>query len=139
MTRLQEDILIGIDYGSANIGIALGRNGFVSPIRVVSGKNDGNAIHEITRIALENRASKIIVGLPLTAEGKETHQTKKVRRFSKLLKTISKRPVEFHSEYATSKEAYKESLEKKLSTKKKSPKDHLAAALILKKYYNELI
>lgn len=138
MTLKLQDILIGIDYGDTNIGIALGRNGFVSPITIISGKNTLEAINEITRTALENKAVGFVVGLSLTADGKETIQSKKIRRFTKLLKSISKKQIVFLNEFMTSQEAYLEAMETDVSSKRGALKDHLAAALILKKYYNSL-
>jgi len=133
---MKEDILLGIDYGESKIGVALGRNDLVMPLVEVNGKNDMSAIHEITRIILENKVSTIVMGLPVTIEGKDTYQARKVRRFSKLLKTISKKPVKFFNEYRTTKESLEEGYSKKLISRG-GHEDALAAALILKRYYNE--
>jgi putative Holliday junction resolvase len=130
-------ILLGIDYGEANIGVALGRNGLVSPLRVLSGKNVQNAISEIGRLAQENRADKIIIGLPLTGSGKETQISIKTRKFAKLVKIFTKKPVELQNEFLSTKEATEESITKGVPQKKRSKIDHLSAALVLKKYYNE--
>ncbi len=134
---LSEEMLLGIDYGETNIGLAFGRNGLVMPTKVVSGKNSLNAIQEIIRLLMGNDVDRIVIGLPTTGEGKETAQSKKVRVFAKLLKTYSKKPVEFFSEFMTTKEANSENREKKLTKTKKSATDHLAAALILKRFYQE--
>jgi putative Holliday junction resolvase len=133
---MTEEILMGIDYGESKIGTALGRNDLVMPLIEVNGKNDMTAVHELTRMILENKVSRIIMGLPVTIEGGDTYQARKVRRFSKLLKTISKKPVVFFNEYRTTKESLEEGYDKNL-LHRGAHEDSLAAALILKRYYNE--
>jgi len=135
--RKQTRALLGIDHGTENIGIALGKNNLVMPLKVISGRNEGVAAHEITRLALENKVSKIILGLPLNAEGRETKQALKVRRFANLLKVISKKPIDFYNEFKSTEEAERENHEDKI-IKKGEPTDHLSAALILKQYQESL-
>jgi len=138
MNKNQEnETLIGIDYGSVNIGLALGISGFVQPLKVVSVKNPNTAIHEIITTALQAKADKFIIGLPLNAEGKETSQSKEIRKFGKNLKIKSKKPVEFFDEHLSSKEALKESISLGLPQKKRSSTDHIAAGIILKRYFQE--
>lgn len=128
-------VIMGIDYGERNIGLAFGINGLVSPLAVISGKNDETAINEISRLAIENKVSKLIIGIPLTYENKETFQAKKIRRFAKLLKIKLKKPVEFINEYRTSEESVTEAIEFDIPKKKRKTIDDLSAALILKKYF----
>jgi len=136
-TSKTAETLFGIDHGSTNIGVALGRNGLVTPLKIISGKHDPTAISEITRLAIENKITKFVVGLPLTLNGKETYQSKKVRIFTKMLKLRTKRPAEFINEFKTTEETLRESIERGIPQKKRKNQDHLAAALILKRYYEE--
>lgn len=133
---MDSQVLLGIDYGTSKVGVALGRNSLVMPLNIVNGKNELSAIHDITRLALENKAKAFIVGLPISADGKDTLQARKVRRFAKLLKTISKKPVIFSNEYSTTKDAVEEG-QSKMMLSKGGKEDSLAAALILRRYYNE--
>lgn len=133
---MNEETLLGIDYGTSKIGVAIGRNKLVMPLTEISGKNDMSAIHELSRLIMENKISKIVMGLPVTIDGKDTYQARKVRRFTKLLKVVSKKPVAFFNEYRSTKESLEEGYEKNLLTRG-SNEDALAAALILKRYYNE--
>jgi putative Holliday junction resolvase len=132
-----KDILLGVDYGEAHIGVALGRNGLVSPLRVLPGKNVQNAITEIARLAQENKVNKILVGLPLTGSGKETKMSIKTRKFAKLLKIFTKKPVEFYNEFLSTKIATEEAISRGISKKRRVKVDHLSAALVLKRYYSE--
>lgn len=133
--NIKEKILLGVDFGLSKIGLALGRNDLVMPISEINGKNELSAIHEITRVALENKADTIILGLPISADGKEGYQARKVRRFAKLLKTISKKPIDYANEYRSTQEALEEGRSKSLLSGGNN-EDSLAAALILKRYYN---
>lgn len=132
------DYVLGIDYGDTNIGLALGRNKLSTPIKVISGKNTEAAIAELNRIVVENKVLKFVMGLPLTPEGKETKQSLKIRRFAKILKIRSKKPVEFVNEASTTEEAETEMLDTGISKKRRGVKDAYSAALILKRYYDSM-
>jgi putative Holliday junction resolvase len=138
MTPKKEDYLIGVDYGSTNIGVALGKNALVNPIKIIEAKNLQNAIADLTRLSIENKSVAFILGLPLGADGKETKKSLEVRRFAKLLKTASRKPVFFQNEYATTIGAEEEMIELEISQRKRRMKDHYSAALILKQYYDAM-
>lgn len=129
--------ILGIDYGETNIGLAFGRGGEVTPIRIISGKNPHTAISEIARTVVEYDVDKIVIGLPLSLENKETPQSLKVRHFAKLLKSKIKKPVEFVNEFSTSKKATKVMLNMGVSQRRRETKDHFSAALILRNYYRQ--
>lgn len=134
----KEDYLLGIDYGSTNIGIALGKNALVAPIKIIDAKNLQAAISNLVRLSIENKSVGFVLGLPLGADGKETKKSLEVRRFAKLLKTASKKPIFFQNEYATTIGAEEEMIELEISQRKRRMKDHYSAALILKQYYDAL-
>ena len=130
-------LFLGIDFGKTNIGLAIGRNGLVTPLEIIPGKNIENSLNQISRTIIENKVTKIVVGLPLTADGKDTTESLEIRRFAKLLKVTTKRAVEFQNEYGTSKAALEEAIDLDTPKNKRGTNDHLAAALILKMYFNE--
>ena len=134
----KEDCLIGIDYGSKNIGVALGKNALVAPIKVIDAKNLQVAIGSLIRLSIENKSCGFVVGLPMDGDGKETKKSLEVRRFAQLLKTASKKQIFFQNEYATTVEAEEEMIDLEISQKRRRMKDHYSAALILKQYYNTL-
>jgi putative Holliday junction resolvase len=136
-TSNQNAIILSIDFGKTNIGTALGRNGLVTPLGVISGKNIDTAFYNINRLIVENKVDKLVVGLPLTVDGKETAQSLEVRRFAKILKVTTKRPVDFQDEHETTKTALREAIDTDISEKGRGSIDHLAAAFILKRYYDE--
>ncbi len=134
-----EEKILAIDYGRTNIGLAFGINNLVSPLKVISGKDNNSAISEISRYILENKVDKILIGLPISADGKETAMSREVRKFTKFLKIRLKRPVTFVNEYRTSEESVTEAVNLGISKKRRQTVDHLSAALIIKEYYSHLV
>jgi putative Holliday junction resolvase len=128
---------LGIDYGERNIGLALGYNGLVMPLRTVSNKTERDALFEINKVIVENKVGNIVIGIPLTADNKETKESAIVRRFANNLKTITKRPVIFQNEFGTSKKSLEEAISLDVPQKRRHTNDHLAATLILKTFFEE--
>jgi putative Holliday junction resolvase len=132
-----EEVLLGIDYGEAKIGLAFGRNGNAMPIDIIKTRDFHTAIKHINDAAIKNSVTKIIVGLPLSYDSKETVQSHKVRSFVKLLKHYLKLPVEFVNEFGSSADAQGYLLSTGASRNRSTVEDDIAAALILKEYYNQ--
>ncbi len=133
----EEKNYIGIDYGDTNIGVAIGKNGFVTPLKIINARNQNAAISELIRLGLENKAEAFVVGIPLTAEGKETAQSLKNRHFSKLLRILSKKPVLFVNEEGTTQEALKNLTDMEMPRKRRNYSDDVAAGIILKRFFQE--
>ncbi len=136
--NFEDLIFMGIDYGERNIGIALGRNGLATPIKIIPGKNIPTALHEISRMAIENRISKFVVGLPLDHQGKETKQSLATRKFVKLLRIYTKKPVDLQNETGTSREALAVSIDSGIPMTRRALLDHVSAALILRHYFEDV-
>jgi putative Holliday junction resolvase len=135
--KKNEEIVLGIDYGEAKIGIAFGRDNNAMPIDVIRTKDAQTAIKQISDIAIKNHVTKLVVGLPLLEGEKETQQSHKVRAFAKLLKHYIKLPLEFVNEFGTSKDANGYLLSTGVASNKTNLNDDVAAALILKEYFSQ--
>jgi putative Holliday junction resolvase len=131
-----EEILLGIDYGEHKIGLAFGRSDVVMPIKIVNAKDRDSAIKEIIQIAKTNHVTKLVIGLPLSFDKKENLQSKTVRQFTKLLNHYLKLPFEFIDEYGTSDDAQGYLVLSGTTKNRRDMDDAIAAALILKRYYN---
>lgn len=131
--------ILGIDYGDSFIGTALGRGEAVAPLATLPGKDVNTAINTLARLAVESKIDFFVVGLPLTVDNKETKQSLETRKFAKLLKIRTKKPVKFYNEYATSTDALEEAIESGIRKKKRLHNDSLAAALILKRFTQEQV
>ncbi len=130
-------VYLGIDHGGTNIGVAIGKNSFAQPMKIVGGTNQDRAIQELTKTAIESQAYAFVLGLPLTTDGKETAQSLRVRHFAKLLKIMSKKPVIFCDENNTSNEALDSLIGQGTSKKRRLSSDDVAAALILKRFFQD--
>jgi len=68
---------VGIDYGSARVGIATGNSEskLATPLSTV-------APDKVAAIVAEHKPEVIVVGLPRSLDGRETPQTLAVRRYA---------------------------------------------------------
>jgi len=122
--------LLGIDYGTKNVGIAVGEeeHGLAFPRAVL--KNDRDLIAGIRAICLVENAEKIILGESKNFKGEDNKVMKEILEFKKVLESESGLPVVFEPEFMTSAEA--EHLQGK-----NEMLDASAAALILKSYLDK--
>jgi putative Holliday junction resolvase len=82
--------ILAIDYGEKNFGLAISDSkGIVaSPLEVVSitkNRNLQTIIEEITKIAEENRAKRILVGKPQSFTDEQKRSEEKIENFIELL------------------------------------------------------
>lgn len=131
-----EEILLGIDYGEHKVGLAFGRSDVVMPLKIVGAKDRDAALKEIIQVAKTNHVTKLVIGLPLSFDKKENAQSKAVRQFTKLLNHYLKLPFEFIDEYGTSDDAQGYLVLAGATKNRREMDDAIAAALILKRYYN---
>ena len=85
---------IGIDFGLRNIGIAVGQSitGTAAALKTIHVKNKFNW-DELDEIIKQWQPSAIIIGKPLTEEGKEQLATKQAHNFAKKLLNRYKIPT----------------------------------------------
>src|SRR5574343_1910403 len=103
--------LIGIDYGTKRIGLALSDEmGKMAFPHIVISAGD-SAVKVISKICSEMEVKKIIVGLSLDFSMKENPIMKEVKDFAGSLSDDSGLPVEFHQEFLSSHQAQKEHFE----------------------------
>ena len=121
---------LGIDYGSKRIGLAIsdeeGKIAF--PHKVIESNPDPfKTIQRIGEITKAQNISTIIIGLPLSFDGKKTQQTITVERFAQVLQGAVQLPVEFQNEILSSRMAEREGIAR-------GNIDSSAAAIILQSY-----
>lgn len=134
------EILAAFDVGDKRIGVAFsdpfGEYAVPSDTYFRTGnlKEDAKAV---ASLAEERGASLIVCGLPLNADGSESVQTQKTRRFIEALRQTTALPVETEDERYTTREARRDLNFLGVSAKKDKRKkavDSLAAAYILELY-----
>ncbi len=121
---------IGIDYGAARIGLALGddETRVASPLRIVK------TLGEAAELIREEGVDCLVIGVPSAIEGDKGDMPKKVERFAAELSRKCGLPYKLVDERFTSKIA-----EDLLRPEKGRPdEDAVAAMLILQSYFDRL-
>ncbi|MBI2052808.1 MAG: Holliday junction resolvase RuvX [Candidatus Ryanbacteria bacterium] len=118
--------VLGIDYGTRRIGIALSNEdgSFAFPYAILS--KDKNVLDKIRSLCQKEKISLIVLGLPRALDGGETEMTHKVLQFRNELGGLGV-PMALENEFFSSKEARRAPLKKKHV-------DASAAAIVLQSY-----
>lgn len=121
---------LGVDWGEARIGLALGDNHskVATPFKTVANLN------ELLKVAGEEDIDEIIVGRPVKMSGENKDLTPEFLNFEKKIKKTSFCPIKFVDERLTSKAGDKFIGDKKT----KATRDEIAATIILQDYLDSL-
>lgn len=130
--------LLGFDYGSKRIGVAVGQTvlGSATPLTqlsVTSGKPDRAAVAKLIE---EWRPHAFVVGLPLNMDDTLSDSARAAQHFGKWLEKEFKKPVHFVDERLSSREARERLTD--ASNGKKYTKEQLnsvAAQIILEDFF----
>jgi putative Holliday junction resolvase len=136
--------ILGFDYGSKRIGIATGNTitATSQPLVTVVSTGSGPDWQEINKIINQWKPGLLVVGLPLSMDGRETDISRKARKFGASLSGRFNLDVVYVDERLTSTEADRIIKNmtpegKKISKKHISMRDNLAAQLILETYFED--
>ena len=130
-------ILVGLDVGFKTIGIAVSDRSLTiaTPINKVNRKGTKKDLIKIKQFLSEYEIGGFIIGLPLSLDGSENEQTKKMKIFSNELQSFFSIPIEFWDERYSSDIIFKEMRKSDFSyTKIKKKLDQQSAAYILQGY-----
>ncbi|MGL5640057.1 MAG: Holliday junction resolvase RuvX, partial [Mycoplasmoidaceae bacterium] len=78
--------ILAIDYGTKRIGLAICLLDIVMPYGKIINTNNFDIIQKISNIVIEEKISKIIIGIPLNNNDKDTEISFLIRDFSNELK-----------------------------------------------------
>ncbi|PLX15933.1 MAG: Holliday junction resolvase RuvX [Candidatus Muiribacterium halophilum] len=126
--------IAALDYGLKRIGVAITDESgkFAAPFTTI--KNE-STIKKISNIVAENSVEKLVVGIPTDSMGRDTQQSKRIRKFYDKLKSALEIEVVLYDENYSTRDAYDELKKLGYSMKKsKQVVDEMAATLILKEY-----
>jgi len=100
-------VFLGIDHGTRRVGIAVSDPdaAFAFALETHVEGRDGSVLEHLARLVRERGAEAVIVGLPLTADGREGESAVRARRFAERLRTALPVPVELWDERYSSQEA----------------------------------
>ena len=132
--------LIGIDYGRRRIGLAATDSGglVVGGLATVDRRKHPAAAAEVARIARNESARALVVGVPLDADGEETTMSREARAFGAQVGEITGLSVYYVDESFTSTRAAGIlRSRKKKQRQTKTNTDRIAACLILEQFQRE--
>ena len=125
---------LGIDYGLRRIGIAVSdeRGVLAFALETHTEGRDGSVLARIAELIAERTVGCLVVGLPLTADGRETEIAGRARRFADRLRREFGLEVLMWDERFSSAEA--DRYLKGATGVVKGDRDAVAAAIILQGY-----
>ena len=130
---------LGIDFGEKRVGLALSDRLklIASPYKTIDYVSENDLISKIKKIVFEKEIKIFVLGLPLNMKGEDSAQTKKVRKFKKLLSILSL-PIVYEDERFSSIMAKNSLVLQNVKTgQNKSEIDKTAAAIILQQYLDK--
>lgn len=129
---------LGVDPGTKRIGIAVSdRSGTIaSPLTVLQrSRSKQHDLHELARIAREEEAEVIVVGLPLNMDGSEGPAARAAIAEARRLATLVDVPVELHDERLTTVTADRDMAAAGLNAiERRQVVDKIAAAIMLQSW-----
>lgn len=136
-----EIMLMGLDYGSVTVGVALSDTLLVNawPKEIIRRDRESKLRHTLSRIeelARENAVTQIVVGLPLNMDGTEGERALAARDFAEKVRKRTGLPVVLTDERLTTVEADEvmDRMGIKDRSRRKERVDAIAASLILQDY-----
>lgn len=131
--------IAGIDYGDARIGLAISdpTQMLASPLETIQAKPTPKATAESIALVLGQHMpiEKIVIGLPLLMNGKESESSAKVRQLVPFLEEVTGLPIVLWDERLTTTQVERTLKEAGVSRKKRTQYvDAMAAREILQSY-----
>ena len=133
-------VVLGLDYGLRRVGLAVSdpTGTLASGVGCHSSPQDGSILDRLRDLIRERAVERIVVGLPLTADGREGEMAQKARRFAERLVEAFALPVHLVDERYSSQEADAWlRIANRRPGRRRKPKgerDEIAAELILQQY-----
>jgi len=128
--------VLALDYGTRRVGVAVSDPlGISAQAHSVLDGADPGLMGNISRLATELGAERIVVGLPLSLDGSEGPAAAAVRRFAAEVGAATGLPIELLDERFTTVSADRVLVEAGLSERRRrGVRDRVAAAVLLQSY-----
>jgi len=133
--------LLAIDYGEKRLGLAISDpNQIISkPLKTLILSDSKYIYNELEKIISDYEIQKLIIGLPIGMDGKNTQQTSKVEAFKENLQNKIGIPIILFDERLSSVSAKKSLISQGIKTgHNKSKIDQTAAAIFLQHFLDTL-
>jgi len=129
---------LGIDPGSKRIGVAVSdRSGSIAtPLVVIQrSRSKQHDLDAIAKLARDEEAEVIVVGLPLNMDGSMSRAAKAATHEAKRLATLVDVPIEMHDERLTTVSADRSMLDAGMNAvERRQVVDKVAAAIMLQSW-----
>lgn len=123
--------VLGIDWGERRIGLAISPDGqWAFPWKILDVRGFAHAMQSLQEVVDSEKIERVVLGLPVGMDGKDSPQTSRVREVAADLQNVLGLPVELLDERLTSVEATK----RRQDAEKRGAVDADAAVLILQAY-----
>lgn len=129
--------LLGIDYGTKRVGLALSNaeQTIATPLETYLRRDERQDARHLNQRVQEYGVVGLVVGLPVHMSGDEGEKAREARAFGQWVSAATRRPVCFSDERYTTAMADEHLRAASLSPKKrKSIRDMLAAQILLQGY-----
>ncbi|OGH69042.1 MAG: hypothetical protein A3D53_02555 [Candidatus Magasanikbacteria bacterium RIFCSPHIGHO2_02_FULL_45_10] len=92
--------ILAIDYGTKRLGLAWSDTtlGVILPFGTIEGDTLPRKITALVNVLKRERVDKLVVGYPLSADGKEGKNTERVQKFVFELQKQISIPIDYHDE-----------------------------------------
>ncbi|MBT8767742.1 Holliday junction resolvase RuvX [Metapseudomonas boanensis] len=133
-------LLLGFDYGTKQIGVAVGQavTGQARELRVLKAQNGVPDWQQVEALIREWQPDAMVVGLPLNMDGTPSDMSVRAEKFARRLNGRFNLPVFTHDERLTTFEAKGQRLAQgQRDGYRERPVDALAAALLLEGWLAE--
>ncbi len=127
-------LLLGFDYGTRQIGVAVGQmiTGQARELCVLKAQNGVPDWPQIEALLKEWQPDALVVGLPLNMDGSPSEMSERAEKFARRLHGRYQLPVHTHDERLTTYEAKGQRLAQgQRGGYRERPVDAIAAALLL--------
>lgn len=130
-------IIISVDLGHARTGLAISdKSGFLaSSLCVIEEHNDDRLVQKIADKIKENKAERVVVGLPKNMDGSEGESATRARELAQKIGDLADVPYVMQDERGTTITAHAYLSAKEVYGKKRKKQvDAVAASIILQDY-----
>lgn len=130
-------IIISVDLGHARTGLAISdKSGFLaSSLCVIEEHNDDRLVQKIADKIKENKAERVVVGLPKNMDGSEGESATRARELAQKISDLADVPYVMQDERGTTITAHAYLSAKEIYGKKRKKQvDAVAASIILQDY-----
>jgi putative Holliday junction resolvase len=128
--------VLGLDVGDKRIGVAISdpNNTFAIPLRALERGSLEGAISEIRAVAAAEGVGEVVVGLPVSLDGVERDQARRVREFAGRLEDAGLLVRLWDERLSTAQAEQLLRRDRPRPRRERGAPDTLAAAIILQSY-----